>query len=169
MTVFLAVSDDGKLSLGSEHNRARFADFMKKNPGMRLRIEPQLPESKGQRRFFEGAVIPLFAYLDGHDYKDHNVLHYLRENYIKPEFNGDMVVVNGKPIKVGKGTKGKLKELVERVIDWLEEQYGIDRNVSLNTKDYEHYRDVIYPFSTYESYIDYLLEMKKLPAVYLKK
>lgn len=166
MKPFYAKAEAGILTFGK--GRDRMIKDLLENEGARYVVERLTPESSRMRAYFEGAVIPLFVYLDGNDYKDPHVINYYRENYIKPEFNGEMVVIQGKPVKVGKSTKGELKELTDRLIDWMEEQYGIDRTTCLQPEDYKKFRDTIYPFTDFETYIDYLIEVKKLPAVYLK-
>ena len=167
MKPFYAKAVNGGFDFGK--GRDRMKQDLLENEGARYIVERITPESTRMRAYFEGAVIPLFVYLDGNDYKDPEVIHYYRENYIKPEFNGEMVVIRGKPVKVGKSTKGELRELIDKLIDWMEEQYGIDRLQCLQPEDYKVFRDTIYPFTEYESYVDYLVEMKKLPVVYLKK
>lgn len=166
--VFLAVSDDGKFSLGSPHNRARFADDLKENPGARYRIERITPESRKQRGFYHGAVLSLWAYLNGWDYKDHEIIDFLHHE-AKKEFNGEMVMLDGRKIIRGKSTKGKLEKYLDRIIDYLEEEYAIDRNVVLNNNEYKKWEDTIYPFGGPEHYLDYLIELNKIPAVYIKQ
>ena len=43
--------------------------------------------------------------------------------------------------------------------DWLEDNYGIDRNKVLDPKQYRKWRDEVYPFGGPDTYIDYLLEL----------
>lgn len=152
--------EDGGMEF-SEYERAKFKTFLKENPGMRLQIEPMMPESKKQRGFYHGAVIVLWAYLDGKDYRDGLVLDQLHE-IAKQEFNGEVIVVNGKAHKVSKSTKGLLnKGYLERVIDYLAENYGIDPGLALNPALYEKYRDEIYPFTDkYDTFIDYMRDLK---------
>ncbi len=169
MTRFIAKLKDGSFNFGSEQNIEKFRHFAKFNVGKKVEIKLLTPESRNQRGYFEGAVIPLFVYLDGADYRDNEVVRYYRDYYIKPEFNGEAMTINGKAIKVGKSTKNQLQNLIEKVVDWLEEQYGIDRRECLDPEEYKKFRDEIYPVTDYDSYIDYLVEMKKLPAVYLKQ
>lgn len=153
--------DGGKFSLGSEYNAARFRDFLKKNPGMRLKIEPLTPESDKQRRFFEGAIIPFFTYYqEGLDYRNPDDLETVRE-WLKIEFNGHFVTIKGKSHKVAQSTKGALNSgFLDRVMDWMVDQgYQVDL---LNPNDYKHWRDAIRPHGGPENYIDYLKELRKL-------
>ena len=165
MTFFTATSTGVALDMGSETNRAKFKQFLLENKGIRLKIEPVTPESRGQRAFYHGAVIPLWAYLDGKDYKDNLVLDQLHD-IAKREFNGEVLVVYGKAYKVSKSTKGLLnKGFLERVIDYLVENYGIDQGVVLNPNLYVKFRDEIYPYSNYDTFIDYMEDIKLISRV----
>jgi hypothetical protein len=79
---------------------------------------------------------------------------------------------NGKSVKVGLSTKGLLKETdkqnsgyVERVISYIEENYGVDRTKVLNTAHYKDFVDRVYSVSKYDDYIDYLVELNFLPRI----
>lgn len=128
---------------------------------MRLRIEPLLPESKKQRGFFEGGVVPLICfYQEGMDHHSSDDIQQVRE-WLKIEFNSEMVVINGKANKVGKSTKRELnKGFLEAVIDWMTDQ-GYQTEL-LNPKEYKYWRDKIFPVGGVDNYIDYLLELGKL-------
>jgi hypothetical protein len=164
MTVFWAISDPiapGKLSLGSEYNRARFADDLKKHPGRRYKIESLTPESREQRGFFEGAIVPFTTYFQENlDYNDRDDLQKVRD-WLKIEFNGAFITLGGKAIKVPKSTKGELNRgFLERVLDWLGEQgYPIEL---LNTTEYLDWKDRIRPSSGPMDYMSYLIECGKL-------
>lgn len=140
----------------------KFKEWAKKHPGMRMHIEALLPESKKQRKFYEGAVLPMIAYfqenLDHRDWRDVQRVH----SWVNEEFNADCVVINGNAIKIAGSTKGKLQETINKVIDWLEENYGIDRIKVLNPSDYKHWRDAIFPYGGAAHFIDYLVETGKL-------
>lgn len=167
MTVFLAQSDidpvtkKPKLSLGSEHNRARFADYLRANPKIRFRIEPLTPESKKQRGFYEGAVVPLIAYYqEGFDHTSNHDCQEVR-GWLAREFNGEMKEIGGELVKVAKSTKGQLnKGFLERVLDWMNEQ-GYKTEL-LMPEDYKNWKAKIFPFGGPENYIDYLLQIGKL-------
>src|ERR1700709_239769 len=99
---------DGHLNMG-QRNTAMFLNFVKENPGVPWKLTPMLPESGKQRRFYHAAVLPLWAYLDGKDYRDSQVLADLHE-VAKVEFNGAIIVVNGETRRVGRSTKGALRD-----------------------------------------------------------
>jgi hypothetical protein len=157
---------NGKLEIG-DYNRRLLNDFLKqkKNQGRKIAIQDRVPESRKQRAFYEGAVIPMWAFLNGYDFKDGDVLGFLREE-AKREFNGEIVIRDGKKVKRGKSTVGLLGEndqqssgFLERVIGYLEENYGIDRNKVLNPEHYKDFKDRIYMEGKYDTYIDYLKDL----------
>lgn len=158
--IFKARAQKGHLNMGSEYNRARFADFLKKNDGIRLKIEAEMPESSKQRGFFEGAVLPMIAFyqedLDHRNWKDIKKVH----EWVKTEFTPEIVVINNVARKIAGTTKNRLKELIEFVLDWMNDQgYQIEL---LNPNDYKKWKDEIYPYADIDNYIDYLVDIKKL-------
>jgi len=97
---------DGTLEFGA-YGRVQFKEFLRKNGPLRLHITPELPESGKLRRFYEGAVVPLIAfYQEGMDHRSGDDRRSIRE-WLKEEFNGEMVVIGGKTHIVGKTTKGR--------------------------------------------------------------
>lgn len=162
MPRFIARSKNGTLHLG-DYNARRLTDFLKQNDGMLIAIEPQTPESRKQRKFFEGAVIPFITfYQENMDHRNNDHCDQVRE-WLKMEFNSEMVVVAGKVKTVAGSTKGQLqKGFLEKVMDWMNDQgYQIEL---LNPKDYDHWRDTIYPYGGPDNYIDYLVSIKKLKS-----
>ena len=160
--IYYAESFNGNLVV--QHSE-KLREDLQKNPGARYAIERITPESKKQRGFYPGGVLALWAYLNGYDHTASAILDWLY-NEAKKEFNGAMVVLDGKPTKRGKSTKGELnKGYLERVIDFLEEQYAIDRMKVLDPKQYKYWRDTIFPHGGPDSYIDYLVEIGRLPEV----
>src|SRR5258708_5210060 len=104
---FLArVTSDHHLELG-QRNRAIFYEYLKAHPGMVLKITPVLPESGKQRRFFEGAVVPLVTYYqEGMDHRSHEDCARVRE-WLKMEFNADYVNIEGQVHRIAKSTRGR--------------------------------------------------------------
>ena len=117
------VSKDGGMDF-SDRDRVYFNQYLKANPGVVLKITPVFPESNKQRRFLEGAVIPLVTfYQQGMDYRNSDDNRKVRE-WLKQEFNGELVWVKEpkkgtKAVKIGKSTKGRdaLQKFLERVMD----------------------------------------------------
>ena len=155
------ISGNGKLSLGTEFNASRFRDFLKKNPGIRVKIEPYTPESKNQRGFFEGGIVGLICYFQENlDYTNKDDLKRVRD-WLKIEFNSSFLTLGGKTIKVPKSTKGELNRgLIERILDWGSEQ-GYQMEL-LNPEDYKKWKNTLYPYGGPTNYIDYLIECGKL-------
>jgi hypothetical protein len=154
---------NGKLEIG-DYNRRLLNDFLKdkKNQGRKIAIQDRAPESRQQRAYYHGAVLSLWAYLNGMDYRDGDVMGFLHE-HAKKEFNGEIVTIDGKQVLRGKSTVGLLSEndqansgYIDRVVSYLEENYGIDRNKLLNPEHYKQWRDEIYSFGEHDSYIEYL-------------
>ncbi len=160
MAKFTARAKNGGLEF-SDYSRKEFKKFLMQNEGARIEITPILPESRNQRKFYHGAVIPLWAYLDGKDYKSSEILADYHE-IAKLEFLPKIVLHEGKATKIGQSTKKRLGELIERLVYYLEGNYGIKREDVLNPEHYKYYMDVIYSTSIYDTYIDYMQDIGKL-------
>jgi len=129
---------------------------------VRAEINITIPESKKQRAFYYGAVLPLWAYLDGADFRKGEIIDQYHE-IAKIEFNGEIVVSKGKEYRIGKSSRGELnKGYLERVIDNLVDQYGINPMEVLNPETYKTFRDTIYQHTTIDDYITYLIKCGKL-------
>lgn len=162
MSKFILKVENGKPGFGNEAQHEKYKHWLKFREGKRIVITDFDYESKDQRGFFEGGVVPLIVFLDGRDYKDNDECRRTREA-LKLEFNGELTVLKGKSIKISASTKGQLNNgFLDRVVDWAEEQYAIDRTQVLNPKDYDKWRDTIFPFQGPDTYIDYLLETGRL-------
>lgn len=166
---FYAQSQGGRFKM-EDYTAKLFAKDLRENDHARYIVERITPESREQRGFFEGAVVKLFAYfhekLDYHDWRDC----VIAREWLAIEFNGELVTFAGKTNKVAKSTKGILnKGYIDRIIDMIEEQNGIDRMVVLNPADYKNWRDTIFPDGGPDNYIDYLIEVGKLPKKYGKQ
>lgn len=136
----------------------------KHNIGKRFILEDLEPESKKQRGFFEGAVIPMWVYLDGNDHRS-SIRQKQYHELAKEEFNPEIIIYLGKQKKVAGSTKGKLNGengMINKVIDFLEEQYAIKREEVLLPSKYKHWKDTIYPYKCADNYVDYLVETKQL-------
>lgn len=156
------VSKDGGLDFG-ERDRAYFKSFLAKNAGVLLQITAMFPESKKQRNFLEGAVIPLITfYQEGYDHTKWEDVRKVRE-WLKVEFNGEMIIVDGKQNKVAKSTAGRaaMQSFLERITEWLMENYSPPAE-ALEPKRYKIWRDTIMPYGGADNYIDHLRELKIL-------
>lgn len=156
-------SEDGGLSFGT-YTRLHLKKFAKENPKMPFKLVPLLPESAAQRGFFEGGICPLVAfYQEGMDYRNYKDVKKVRE-WLKIEFNGELVALKGKSHRIAKSTKNKLSDgFLERVEDWLIENYKPPEEI-FDTKVYKNWRDKLKPLgeTKTENFIDYLREIKLL-------
>lgn len=150
---------DGVLKFEPYH-RARLKQFLAENPGAPLKLVPILPESRKQRRFLEGGIIPLVAYYqEGMNHRSSNDRERVRE-WLKEEFNGELINIAGIVHKVGKSTKGHeaLNAFMERVVAWLVENYQPPKE-AIDPAKYKHWRDAIFPYEGSNNYIDYLISI----------
>jgi hypothetical protein len=144
----------------NKYQSASLHEFIRENPNATFVISARLPESRKQRKYLHGALIPLIAfYQEGMSHKSSADLDRVFE-WLKQEFNGDMVIIGDKPVRIGMSTKGgkALNEICEKVTDWLVDNYAPPAD-AMNPKKYKYWRDAIYPYSDgAENYIDYLVE-----------
>lgn len=148
-----------------ERNKVYFKQYLKANPGAVLRITPVFPESNKQRKFYHGAVLPLWAYLDGKDYRDSAVLRQMHE-VAKLEFNTEYVVVKGRGYRLGKSTKGReaLTEFLGRLLEYLVNNYAIEPSLVLDPQHYKNFIETIYMHGKFETYIEFLIFEGRLGA-----
>lgn len=158
---FIGRFKDGGLDFGT-YTRMNIKQFIRENPNMPFELKPLLPESQNQRKFFEGAICPLVAfYQHGMDYRNYKDIEKVRD-WLKIEFNGELVVIGGKSHRVAKSTKNNLNGgFLERVVGYIEDNYAPAPEV-LDPESYKYWKDVIFPVGGPETYIDYLLEKKIL-------
>lgn len=158
MQFYFRASKNGRGGLEfGQRERAHFLSYLKANPDMLFQVTPVLPESNKHRRFYRGAGLPLWCYLDGKDYRNKQLLDDLHD-LAKLEFNSREIFVEGKSYKVARSTKGKdLTPYLERVIGHLVDNYGIDPTEVLDPKKYRDLIDTVSMKGNYETYIDYLI------------
>lgn len=157
---FLAYTENGKLKM-SNYFSSKFDEEIKKDPKARWEIVKITPESKKLRRYYF-SILKLWCYLDGNDYKNGDLIDMYHDT-AKIEFNGEMVRIGGKLRKVGKTTRnGALKAMIEPLISYLENNYGIDRAEVLNPDEYKYFMDVVYSDGKHNDFIDYLIDLRKL-------
>lgn len=152
---------DGGLEFG-EYTRMHLKKYIKENPGMPFQLKPIFAESKEQRGWFEGALVPLVTfYQEGMDYRNSKDNEKVRE-WLKLEFLGEMVSIHNKVHRVAQSTSQKLNlGFLERVTDWLIENYAPPIE-ALDPEKYKHWRDTVFPYGGPEDYLGYLLELKIL-------
>jgi hypothetical protein len=152
--VFRVTSDAG-MDFG-ERNRAYFKQWLKDNSGALCKITPILPESNKQRRYLEGAVIPLVVfYQTGMDHRKPEDRGNVRD-WLKTEFNGETVLIAGEAHKVPKSTRGReaLNRFLEDVVGWLQDNYAPPVE-ALDPNSFKLWRDTVVDGP--DNYIDYLV------------
>lgn len=135
---------------------------MKQNPNQPFELNPILPESDNQRGFFEGCICQMMTYYqEGMDHRNYKDVQKVRE-WLKIEFNGEIIDIAGKPHRIAKSTKNKLNMgFLERCIDYMKENYAIP-DEAIDPKKYKHWKDTVYPFGKHDTYIDYLKDLNIL-------
>lgn len=156
---------DGKVDF-SDFTKADLKEFLRINGPVRMALTAILPESKKLRGWVEGALIPLVTfYQEGMSHRSSADCERVRE-WLKLEFNGTIVEVNGKAVRVAQSTKGKraLAAFAERVLDWMTENYAPPAE-ALDSEQYKVWRDTIYLIpGGPDNYLDHLVERGILKA-----
>lgn len=158
---FTAISNpEGRLVM-SDYSKLMLKKIAKEHPGTRFRIEQLLPESSKQRKYFEGALIPLYMFFQENlDHRDSSQ-HEIAREQVKMALNADFRFnpITGTTEKVALSTKGRavLKRVSEELQDWLIEQYAVNPEV-LNPESYKYWRDAVFPYGGPDNYIDYCVE-----------
>lgn len=150
---------DGRITLGPII-KADFRQYLKDNGPCEIKICAVLPESNKMRRWYEGGLVPLIAfYQEGMDHNKSEDRLKVRE-WLKMEFNGEMVEVAGKAQLIARSTKGRavFNPFVERVQDWFLENYDPPLE-AMDPKKWKHWRDTVFPYGGPRTYIDYLIEI----------
>lgn len=148
------VTKDGGMDFG-ERGRVYFKQYLASNPGALCKIVPLLPESNKQRRFLEGAVIPLVTfYQEGMDHRNSDDCATVRE-WLKLEFNAESVRIAGKYQKIPKSTRGRgaLNAFLEQVVEWVQDSYGPPAE-ALDPAGFKLWRDTV--MDGPDNYIDWL-------------
>lgn len=148
---------EGKLSFGPVI-RARVTTYLQNHGPIRMMLTPVLVESNKMRRWYEGGLVRLICYYQegmDHNNPDHRLK--VRE-WLKLEFNSEIVEINGKTQRIAKSTKGRatFNPFVERVQDWFVENYDPPQQ-AMDPERFKEWRDTVYSFEGGPSnYIDYL-------------
>ena len=152
---------DGGMDFGT-YTRRDLKNFIKKNPGMPFEIKPLMPESIKQRGFFEACLCPLVTfYQEGMDHHSNDDIKKVRE-WLKLEFNSEMIEVGGKVHRVAQSTKKKLNRgMLEKIVGYLEDNYSPPAE-ALDPGFYKDWRDRIYPYGGPDNIIDYLISLNIL-------
>lgn len=149
----------GKVFSFSNYTGIDLRNFAKENPNLPFELKPILAESKNQRGFFEGAICPLVAhYQEGMRSYDHKDQKKVRD-WLKTEFNSEMVELGGKIHQVAQSTKHKLNDgFLERVYEWVDENYKPPKE-ALDPEKYKHWKDTVFPYGGPDNYLGYLMKI----------
>ncbi len=151
---------ESRFEIGEYHLK-KIKEAVKDGP-VRAQIETIVPESRQQRKYLHGSLIPLWIALDGNDYKNQEINDFYFEQ-MKREFSPEAIKIHGKIQIRGKSSRGAkaLNTLTEKLIDMMVEEYGLkyDSEV-LKPANFEKFRDELYMTGTWDSYLDYAKEMK---------
>jgi len=164
MTNFVATIINGTPTFPNKEIALKFQEWKKKKNGRRVQIGDYEYESQGQRGFFEGAVVKIATYFEDYlDYHDSKDCKYMRD-WLKAEFNPVWKKIQGEMRRCPGSTKGKLNDgVVEKIINWLVDQNGIDPFKVLNPQIYKDWRDRIFPYGGPDNFVDYLVSIGDLP------
>lgn len=146
----------------NEYNTRVIKDAVRENEGpIRAHICFNLPESPKLRRYFHGALIRVWVYLDGGDWKDKKTCDRYFDIFMLENFP-EVQKINGKIYTFGKSSKGAkmLNTCTEKLTDMLCEHYGLRHDSPVFvTENFKKWRDELRSFSN-EDYIEYLVRMK---------
>ncbi len=157
------LTPEGKIHFDfGDFNRRKLVQYIRENPDSLFSLEPVLPESKKQRKYFESALVSMFVFYNGGDYHDPRVLKEARED-LKKEFCPEMGTnwITGSVEKRAKSTKGRkaLNEMTEKVYEYLVDNYAVPER-ALDPKTYKNWRDIELTNGAPINYLDYLLALK---------
>ena len=111
--MFNAIIKSGELDFGSDHNQARFRQWLKDREGKKVRISEFVSQRTNSQNSFYWAYLDIISRETG---DDPNSLHeYLKRKLLPPRF----VMVLGKEIKLPASTtklsKIEMSEYVDRI------------------------------------------------------
>lgn len=152
---------DGRIEM-SDFHKGKLRQAIRDNGGpIRAEIQTLMPESRKQRAYLHGALIPLWVKLDGNEYRESSLCDFYFELFKREKFP-EAVKVNGKIEIMAKSSKGSnnLNKIVEMMIDFLVEDYGLYHHSDvLNPENYKRWRDELFSFGKWDHYLEYAEEM----------
>lgn len=133
---------------------------IKDNPNAPIVISSLLPESRQQRRYLEGGLIPLFVFFQGNDYTDTAQIEDARQDIMDEVLGVSRLNrLTGKVEVHAQSSKGKdnLNKVCEWLIAYLFEQYDCPHK-AVDHEQFKVWRDTIYPEGGPDDWITYLIE-----------
>ena len=108
------------LNFGSEVNRARFVEWMRKYPA--FKITPVTEESKESRGYLEGAVVPAYCHWQYNIDPREPGKAEARRLLFKRDFHSEVVEDRlGNPERVPLSSRGEAKNILNHYTRWAEE------------------------------------------------
>lgn len=144
-TLFEAKIVNGGLDFGSDHNRIRFNQYLKDNPGKRVKIQKyENPVSDEMRGYMFGALIPFLRQISPDSWPamdDDQIYEVLKKNFNYFEAYNPLtkrVERFGQSVMNTSCKNLKAMEFIERIGQWVEENY----NQTLpDPEEYKRWRD----------------------------
>lgn len=131
--IFTAKSIDGKLSLGSETNKALFEEDIKQNPNAVYKIQRVIPErTLNQNKLY-------WAYLQHCEYETGNNANDLHELFKRTLLPPKWITVMGKEIKIPKSTTELTKIEFGDYLDKISMETGIALPTQEEIENYTNY------------------------------
>lgn len=147
-----------------DYQHAKLLKELRENPNSPIVISSLLPESRQQRRYLEGGLIPLFVFFQGNDYTDLSVIASARADILKEVLGVKHTnAITGEVEKIAQSSKGR--ENLNKVCEWLLDYLVVNFDCPHEATDHELYkkwRDSVYPYGGPDDYITYLLELNIL-------
>jgi hypothetical protein len=116
MSVFIAISRDGKLDLGSELNKARLTEDLKMNPNAQYRIERLVPTRTNSQNALYWAYLGFIEHETGN--LSDNLHEFAKRKFLPPKF----ITINGEEIKIPSSTtdlnKIQFGEYLDKICAW---------------------------------------------------
>lgn len=119
---FIGIIKDGKIILA---NKLQFQDYLLSLEGQEVELgvdKIRWDRSSNQNRYYWGVIVKMIAEETGHT---NDEIH----QWLKVEFNGELVIIGNKEIKIGKSTAGldieKFEDYCQKIRIWALEILNI--------------------------------------------
>ncbi len=164
---FLISVKDGRFTFGSDYARRSFLDFVTKNPNQWFTLSPAKRESKKQRGYLEGGVIPAYCeWQYGISARDRTPETSTTRRFLfKRDFNGEVIKDrHGDPTRIPTSTKGVLNDVTTRYTEWAQQNGAPVPNADLFRMWRDEY-STEFRFATFFDFLDFLgVECDSMPS-----
>lgn len=145
----------------NEVAKAEFQAYVKANGPVRLTVSSDGAESAKMRGWYEGGLVRLIThYQEGMDHHSNHDRRKVRE-WLKQEFNSEIVNVAGKAQRVAMSTEGRavFEPFVQRVQDWFIENYNPPPE-AMDPEKWKHWDQTVRTLpDTPDNFLDYLISI----------